>query len=82
MNDVMNYKDLSKYLKMAVGTLRHWVADGKIPYSRYGRNVWFVKKDIDEWLHKHQQKAKGNVTVNIKSKLDNYLFSETEADNE
>ena len=64
MNGVMNYRELSGYLKMAEGTLRRWVSEGKIPSFKIGRNVRFAKKDIDVWLEKLRRGIRGRQTGN------------------
>jgi len=48
--EVMNYRGLAAYLKVAQGTLRHWVMKGKIPHIKMGSGVRFAKKHIDVWL--------------------------------
>ena len=64
MNEVMNYRELSRYLKMAEGTMRRWVSEGKIPSFKIGRNVRFAKKDIDVWLEKLRRGLRGRRTGN------------------
>ena len=49
-DEVMDYRGLSVYLKLAQGTLRHRVMRGEIPYIKIGRSVRFGKKQIDRWL--------------------------------
>ena len=61
MDDVMNYKGLASYLKMAQGTLRHWVMNGKVPFIKMGRNVRFSKKQIDAWLEKQSRDMRKKV---------------------
>ena len=55
INDVMDYRGLSVYLKMAQGSLRRKVMRGEIPFYKIGQNVRFSKKRIDEWLEEHHQ---------------------------
>ena len=57
-DEVMDYRGLSSYLKMAQGTLRHQVMRGEIPCIKIGRNVRFAKKDIDAWLKEHRRLPK------------------------
>jgi len=49
-DEIMNYRGLSVYLKVAENTLRHWVMKGAIPYIKMGSSVRFVKKHIDAWM--------------------------------
>jgi excisionase family DNA binding protein len=48
--EVMDYKRLAGYLKMAKGTLRHYVMRGEIPFAKIGAHVRFLKNEIDRWL--------------------------------
>ena len=56
VDEVMDYRGLSAYLKMAQGTLRHRVMNGEIPYFKIGQSVRFSKKHIDLWLEGHHRK--------------------------
>jgi len=49
-DDVMNYKELSGYLKLSESTLRIKVMKGTIPSFKIDGAVRFSKKKIDEWL--------------------------------
>ena len=54
-DEVMDYRGLSAYLKMAQGTLRHRVMRGEIPFFKIGSSVRFAKKHIDKWLEEHHR---------------------------
>jgi excisionase family DNA binding protein len=49
-DEVMDYKRLAAYLKMAEGTLRHYVMREEIPFAKIGSRVRFLKEEIDRWL--------------------------------
>jgi excisionase family DNA binding protein len=72
-DEVMDYRGLSLYLKIAPGTLRHWVMKGKIPCVKIGRNVRFSKKHIAAWLEGHRKELRrakaGNDTESGGSEL-------------
>jgi len=63
--EIMNYKELSVYLKLSPNTLRHKVMQGKIPFYKIDGSVRFSKKDIDAWLEEHYRKT-------IKPKAENH----------
>lgn len=44
--------ELSRYLpdKPAITTIYTWVADRKVPFSKNGKKLVFLKYDIDQWL--------------------------------
>ena len=53
IDEVMDYRGLSVYLKYAQGTLRHWVMRKEIPHIKIGKSVRFYKKHIDAWLEEN-----------------------------
>jgi len=61
-DEVMDYRGLSAYLKLAQNTLRHKVMRNEIPFYKIGSSVRFCKKDIDEWLAGHKRHKRLDVT--------------------
>jgi excisionase family DNA binding protein len=57
MKDVVGYQGLAAYLGVGVGTLRHWVMNGRIPYTKAGSRVIFRKRDIELWLETNTKKT-------------------------
>lgn len=55
--DVMNYEEAAKYLNRTVGALRVMVCNRKIPHSKRGGRVYFIKSDIEEWIKAGKKKA-------------------------
>jgi excisionase family DNA binding protein len=53
--EVFDYHGLAAYLKIPEGTLRHWVIEGRIPFSKLGVHVRFSKKVIDQWFKEHHR---------------------------
>jgi excisionase family DNA binding protein len=53
--EVFDYPGLAAYLKIPEGTLRHWVIEGRIPFSKLGFHVRFSKSVIDQWFKEHQR---------------------------
>jgi excisionase family DNA binding protein len=49
-DEVMDYKALAAYIKLAEGTLRHYVMKGTIPFVKIGTHVRFLKPEIETWL--------------------------------
>lgn len=53
-SEILNYHELSKFLKRSVSSLRHDVMFNRIPYIKLneGRSaqVRFRRTDIDAWL--------------------------------
>ena len=62
-DDVMNYKQLSVYLKMGETTLRQKVMKGTIPSLKIDGAVRFSKTEIDEWLKGCKRKTPENKTT-------------------
>ena len=74
-DDVMNYKQLSAYLKMGETTLRQKVMKGTIPSLKIDGAVRFSKIEIDEWLKGHKRKTSENKTIETDTpKNDTDLF--------
>jgi excisionase family DNA binding protein len=53
--EVFDYHGLAAYLKIPEGTLRHWVIEGRIPFSKLGVHVRFSRSVIDRWFKEHQR---------------------------
>jgi excisionase family DNA binding protein len=53
--EVFDYRGLAAYLKIPEGTLRHWVIEGRIPFSKLGFHVRFSKSVIDKWFREHHR---------------------------
>jgi excisionase family DNA binding protein len=58
----MDYKALAVYLKMAEGTLRHYVMREEIPFAKIGAHVRFLKTEIDRWLFERNRRPVGKGT--------------------
>jgi excisionase family DNA binding protein len=69
-DEVMDYRGLSAYLKLAQNTLRHKVMRDEIPFYKIGSSVRFCKRDIDEWLAGHRQNRKRDVSDGAVSALE------------
>lgn len=50
MREVMNIKELSKYLKCSASCIRKLQREKKIPYFRVASKILFDKDKIDHWL--------------------------------
>lgn len=50
MREVMNIKELSKYLKCSTSFIRKLQREKKIPYFRVANKILFDKDKIDHWL--------------------------------
>jgi excisionase family DNA binding protein len=58
-DEVMDYRALAAYLKLAEGTLRHYVMDRSIPFVKVGSHVRFLKGEIDKWLLERNRRPAG-----------------------
>ena len=50
MNETLNIKELSKYLKCSVSGIRNLVRDKRIPYFRVGNRLFFKTSSIETWI--------------------------------
>jgi excisionase family DNA binding protein len=76
-DEVMDYRALAAYLKMAEGTLRHYVMRGEIPFAKIGAHVRFLKAEIDRWLLERNRRPAGKGAAKGTGKT--LLFPEEEA---
>jgi excisionase family DNA binding protein len=58
-DEVMDCRTLAAYLKLAEGTLRHYVMDRSIPFVKVGSHVRFLKGEIDKWLLERNRRPAG-----------------------
>jgi excisionase family DNA binding protein len=58
-DEIMGYRELAAYLKVAEGTLRHYVMKGTIPFTKVGTHVRFLKAEIDQWLRERKRRPAG-----------------------
>jgi excisionase family DNA binding protein len=47
---LLRYEEVAKRLGVAEITLRRWVSNEQIPYTKLGRAVRFRQSDIDAWI--------------------------------
>ena len=60
-DEVMDYRELAAYMKLAEGTLRHYVMDRSIPFVKVGSHVRFLKREIDKWLLERNRPPTGKL---------------------
>jgi excisionase family DNA binding protein len=58
-DEVMDYRALAAYIKLAEGTLRHYVMKGTIPFVKIGAHVRFLKPEIEKWLLERKGRPAG-----------------------
>jgi excisionase family DNA binding protein len=52
---LMTSKDVSRYLRCSVTTVRRLVGRVEIPHFRLGKLVRFRRSEIDAWLNLHRE---------------------------
>jgi excisionase family DNA binding protein len=63
VDEVMDYKALAAWLKLAEGTLRHYVMEGRLPFVKIGAHVRFLKPEIEKWLLERNRRPGGKEAV-------------------
>jgi excisionase family DNA binding protein len=49
--ELLSIEDVAQLTGFSVGTLYHWVSEGRIPVTRFSsRCIRFRRSDIDAWL--------------------------------
>lgn len=46
----VNLEDIAKHLSVSEDTVRTWIKDGKLPFSRAGKRYKFKISEVDEWV--------------------------------
>jgi len=51
MEGLLTIREVSELTNLSVGTLYHWISEGRIPVVRFSKRcVRFRKSDIEEWI--------------------------------
>ena len=58
-SDLLTAPEAAIYLRISLGTLRHWVCRGKIQFIRMGRSVRFRKAHLDRFISENLQMRAG-----------------------
>jgi len=56
--EILNKADLSKYLRVSLGTVKYLLYENKIPKIKIGKEYRFIKSDIDNWIMKRKELPK------------------------
>jgi excisionase family DNA binding protein len=46
----VNLEDIAVHLSVSEDTVRLWIKDGKLPFSRAGKRYKFKISEVDEWV--------------------------------
>jgi excisionase family DNA binding protein len=51
LDALLTIQDVANLTGLSVGTLYHWISEGRIPVVRFSKRcVRFRKSDIEEWI--------------------------------
>jgi excisionase family DNA binding protein len=51
MEALLTIREVSELTNLSIGTLYHWISEGRIPVVRFSKRcVRFRKNDIEEWI--------------------------------
>ena len=59
--EILNIKELSKYLKISTSTIRRMILKKEIPYFQLSNQYFFNKENINNWIN-------NQINSNIKRK--------------
>lgn len=59
--DMMNTTELAEYLSMSKTSIYKLTMKREIPFSKPGKKILFMKKEIDEWILKHRITTKDEI---------------------
>jgi len=55
IDDILNIKEVSGYLKIPISTVYKLAQSGKVPAVKVGKHWRFMKKDLDHLFEKKQE---------------------------
>lgn len=44
--ELLNFKEACEFLRCSASTLNRWKAEGKIPYRKLGKRVFFLRSEL------------------------------------
>ena len=70
---ILNIKECSKLLSLSVPTLYSYVQSNKIPYSKHGHKLMFLKSSIISWI----KDGKVKTLSELENEADTYLSNKS-----
>jgi len=55
----------------AVQTIYGWTSNNLIPYHKVGKRIYFLKSELDKWLHKESFKSDDDLMEEAKAYVNN-----------
>jgi excisionase family DNA binding protein len=55
--DILNVSEAAVFLKLQISTLYEKTATRLIPHFKRGNRLYFLRKDLEEWLHEGRVKT-------------------------
>ena len=68
--EILTLKELCSYLELSASHVYKLTSQNEIPFTKRSKRIYFVKKDIDDWLKKYRQTTKDE----IEEMASNYLI--------
>ena len=50
MTKLLKPSEVAELIGVSVGTIQRWTREMRIPHTKIGRHLRFVRTDIEEWL--------------------------------
>lgn len=63
-----DYKSLSEFLNLSIGTVRNWKSQGKLTYTTFNGKVLFPKSEILKDLKRNQVRSVNRMLEDIVEK--------------
>lgn len=61
-----NIEQASEFLGLAIQTIYQKVSGLDIPFHKQGKKLWFLKRELEEWLKEGRQKTRKEIQRDIK----------------
>ena len=58
MERLLKVEEVAKILNVGIGTIRHWVWEGSIPFIKIGGSIRFRSSQIESWAKKRSHRER------------------------
>ena len=59
----MTIKETSQYLNLSVSTLYRYTSQRLIPHHKPGKQLYFLRDELDQWLSEHRKSTAKEITA-------------------
>ena len=57
----LSVKETSEYLQVAIPTIYEWTSQGKIPFFKQGKKLYFSRAELAAWIESGRRKTSAEI---------------------